>query len=283
MHLFLRIAIFTSFSWGMLHSFEQLPHEIITKIVVLEPQILIALSVTNKATCNTLLEWAGSHDASFLIDTENGYTSRNVRFILKQNKSTDVGVGQAALSLVRALIESKASHSNADELNVIAKQEERLKVIASARPWAVQRYEYNHQKDASIATLYGVIDALITAGFLLPLVYVNCKPIPMMHYLVKQYWDSSAATNKQVSNLVDVLLAQGMNPFFVHENKTVVSCVKKNNTRTVSVFDDYDNILKQNCFKYARVPNDPHVVMYHTAKILTIEAIQQQICIKATQ
>lgn len=276
MNIFARIAIFILLSSGIAYSFDQLPHEIITKIVVLEPQILIALSVTNKATCKSCLEWAGSHDASFVIDTENGYAPDTIKFILKQNKSTDVGVGQAALSLVRALIESKASHSNG------CKWEERLKVIASARPWAVQRYEYNHQKDASIATLYGVIDALITAGFLLPLVYVNCKPIPLMHYLVEQYWDSSAATNKQVSNLVDVLLVQGMNSFFVHENKTVVSCVTKNNTRTVSVFDDYYDTLKQSCSKYARFPNDSQVVMYYkeksgSQKLFTVEAIQQQI------
>ncbi len=273
MHKFVRIAIFTLFSYGIVNSFEQLPHEIITKIVVLEPQSATVLSATNKDARKASLEWAENHDASFLTDVENGYIRCNVLFILQHNKKiTDDQIAKAVIEFVPSLIEKEERF----ELGRIKDEKEnflknRFKSIAIARPFAVYMDDYNKRQLIS----YKEIEKLTSLGFLLPFIYVENQPIPLMHYLVKEEFIMLVASKRLGSGFFALLLQQGMNPFFMHEKKTVVDLLKE--TMVVGAASVACKDLIGECLRSARTPNDPQVVMYHNEKSLTIDAIEEQI------
>lgn len=267
-----KVIVFGSFYCSMVLSFDSLPLEIVKKIIAFEPRFLV-LSAVNKASRNICIACAQDHDDLFLTDSENGYTPFCVKFILQHNKKiTDSKVGEAVLSLVSTMIKVKAHSTNE---HCAAFLNSRLKAIASVKPWAVQRYAYEH-KSNSLCSLYGFIAILIGNDFLMPLVYVDSKPVPILHYLIGYLPDSSIPRNKSISDTFDVLLKKNHNPFFLHEHNTVLDFIKKKKSYGAKAFNHYSFLLQEKCWSYRKIPNDPFVVIYHHGKPLTIEAIKKQ-------
>lgn len=283
MHVITKILILLCAWSGFLIPLDQLPSEIIKKIVSLEIENVLALSTTSTITRKACIAWAQDCGALFLNDAENGYTERHVKFILQHNKKiTNDQFAESVIEFVRSLIKKSDTLGYGRVEDQVKDQVEdqkenflksRFQLIGNARPFAVHVNTYNNKKFISCEE----IEMFTELGFVLPFIYHDNKSIPLMHYLVEKHYPKLAVSMLYKKNLFALLLQQGMNPFFMHDEKNVLDLLQENTCLIGPHSLDCKEFFIDSCKSNARTPNDPQVLMYHHGKPLSIEAIKKQI------
>jgi hypothetical protein len=236
MYILSKIAALIGFSCGVLYSFDQMPTELLIKIIFIEPSALVALSETSSAMHKKLISWAQERDKSFLTIAYWYDAPQAVRFILRHSKK------------VNDIEASKFAHDcwQSPSFSLF------LKSISGVRPWAVLRSIYA-TKEHNRCIDRDYIEKMVENGFLIPMYYCSEKATPTLHALIGQCLLLPA-----LKATFEKLLRSGMNPSYEHNGKTIFDLIEEDPKSSLK----YKNKFRELCLNYVRDPIDPTVVMY---------------------
>jgi hypothetical protein len=249
MHRFFTTTALIFTLTNLAQAFDQLPPELLEKIILMEPAAIGALSSTCQPINTLCRSWAhaqGKDVATVYLKN----TPQYVYFMLKHNNNiTECDVAE--------YIKCKIS----DYLV--------LRATSAVYPWMKQKENYEG-KSCSSTYHYWCIKP-VNYGFLMPICYRRGKAMPMMHYFAKQF------SPGVLHETFELLLKSGANPYCKCEDKTVFDIINE-----LTGFDQPKKKLITLCEKYKREPIDSTVVIYWQSKAFTIADVDT-ICSSSNQ
>lgn len=226
MHTLFKLSTLSIFLCTAIAAFDQLPNELLTKIILIDPEIIGVLSSTCTQINTRCRSWAAEQDKNFLVELREQLIPRCAYFVLKHNTTiTECDVAQ----FIKDDIDDHVS----------------FRAMSAVYPWIKQKELYG-AKSCSGSFHYSCVTGPVANGFLIPLCYRRDKAIPMMHYLVEEFLPSALYTSFKV------LLQSGLNPDCKFEDKTVFDFIKE-----IPGYVLAKERLIALCTKYVRCPIDP--------------------------